>query len=253
VIEAWGPLTLAVVAICVLLYGFSKTAMPVAGVVAGPFLAAALGATTASGFVMPLLLIGDLIALSRYRQHVNWRLIWRIAPGVIIGILFTALLFRVAEVTTLNRVIGVLILLSVALEMWRRRRPVETGEPPTPTWRNRALSGFFGILTGMTTMAANAGGTAMTLYLVNMRVSMLAFMGTSVWFFLFMNLLKMPFLIGLGFLTTDTLIADLFFLPLIGIGAWLGVVVFDRMNERVFTLSALVLSAAGAMWLIIHG
>ena len=32
-------------------------------------------------------------------------------------------------------------------------------------------------------MAANAGGTAMTLYLVKMRVSMLAFMGTSAWFF----------------------------------------------------------------------
>lgn len=252
-IETWGALTIVVVGVCILLYGFSKTAMPVAGVLAGPFLAAALGAPTASGFVMPLLLVGDLIALTRYRQHVNWRLIRRIAPGVVVGIILTGILFGVADVSTLNRIIGVLILVSTVLEMWRRRKPIETGEPPTPTMRNRTLSGFFGILTGMTTMAANAGGTAMTLYLVNMRVSLLAFMGTSVWFFFFMNLLKMPFLVGLGFLNADTLIADLFFVPLVAIGAWIGVLVFKRMNERVFTITALVLSAVASVWLIIHG
>jgi hypothetical protein len=105
----------------------------------------------------------------------------------------------------------------------------------------------------MTTMAANAGGTAMTLYLVNMRVSMLAFMGTSAWFFFFLNSFKVPLLVGLGFLNTQTLLWSLWFLPVIVAGALLGYPLFRRMNEQVFTAIALTLSAAASVWLLIHG
>jgi uncharacterized membrane protein YfcA len=247
--EAWTPTLLAVVAIAVFLYGFSKTAMPVAGVLAGPMLAAALGATTGSAFIVPLLLIGDMFALARYRQHVNWPLIVRLVPGVLVGFAITALLFRFVDTSTLGRVIGVLILTSVLLEVWRRRNP-RTAEGPRP---HRLAVGFFGTLAGMTTMAANAGGTPMTLYLINMRVSMLAFMGTSAWFFFILNALKVPILAGLGFLDAETLIAGVPFVPVVVIGALVGIPVFTRMNERVFTNVALSLSAIAAIWLIVHG
>ncbi len=246
--DPWTPALVAVVAVCVLLYGFSKTAMPVAGVLASPILAAALGATTASGFIMPLLLVGDLFALARYREHVNWRLIVRLVPGVLVGIILTALLFRFVDITTLGRIVGVLILGSVVLEVWRRRRPREEGHRP-----HRAAVVFFGTLAGMTSMAANAGGTAMTLYLLNMRVSLLAFMGTFAWFFLILNAIKVPFLVGLGLLNGDTLLANLWFLPVVVLGALLGYLVFDRINERVFTAVALSISALASVWLIVHG
>jgi uncharacterized protein len=247
--QTWTPLLIAVVASCVFLYGFSKTAMPVAGVLAGPLLAAALGAPTASGFIMPLLLLGDMFALARYRQHANWPLIFRLVPGVLLGFAITAVLFRLLEVHTLGRIIGVLIMLSLVLEVWRRRFPRADGDAPP----NRLAVGFFGTLAGMTTMAANAGGTAMTLYLINMRVSMLAFMGTFAWFFFFLNAIKVPILVGLGFLTTQTLLAGLWFVPVVVGGALVGIPVFRRMNERVFTNVALTLSAIAATWLIVHG
>lgn len=246
--DPWTPGLVAVVAACVLMYGFSKTAMPVAGVLASPVLAATLGATTASGFIIPLLLVADLFALARYRQHVNWRLIGRLVPGVLVGIAITAALFRFVDVSTLGRVVGVLILASVILEVWRRRRPREEGERP-----NRAAVAFFGTLAGMTTMAANAGGTAMTLYLLNMRVSMLAFMGTFAWFFFILNAIKVPVLVGLGLLNGETLLAGVWFLPVIVLGALIGYLVFDRINERVFTAVALGISAVASVWLIVHG
>lgn len=247
--DTWTPLLIAVVGVSVFLYGLSKTSMPVAGVVAGPVLAAALGVTTASGFVMPLLLVADLFALARYRQHANWPLMLKLVPGVLVGIVLTAVLFRYVDTSTLGRVVGFLILLSVALEVWRRRNPRQESDG-TPRWASVA---FFGTLAGMTTMAANAGGTAMTLYLINMRVSMLAFMGTFAWFFFFLNLLKVPFLVGLGFLNTQTLLADLWFLPVVIVGALFGYTLFRQMNERVFTAIALTLSAVASIWLLIHG
>ena len=250
--EAWTPLLVSVVGASVLLYGFSKTAMPVAGVLAGPVLVAALGATTATGLMVPLLILGDLFALAYYRQHADWALIRRLVPGVLLGFAVTAVLFRTLSVATLGRIIGVLILASVGLEAWRRWTEQGRTAELEPM-RSRAGMLFFGTLAGMTTMAANAGGTAMTLYLVKMRVSMLAFMGTSAWFFFVLNVIKIPVIGGLGFITRETLIADLWLSPLIVIGALLGVAVFRRMNEQVFTAVALSLSTLAAMWLIVHG
>ena len=251
--ETWTPVLVAVVGMCVLLYGFSKTAMPVAGVLAGPMLVAALGATAASGLMVPLLLLGDLFALGYYRQHADWGLIRRLIPGVLLGVVITGVLFRLLPLSVLNRIIGVLILASVALELWRRWDERRSHDHELAPMRSRAGIAFFGALAGMTTMAANAGGTAMTLYLVKMRVPMLAFMGTSAWFFFVVNLLKVPVIVSLGFVTSASLLADLWLAPLIVLGALIGVAVFRRMNERVFTNVALGLSAVAAVWLIVHG
>lgn len=248
--ESWAPLLAVVVGGAVLLYGFSKTAMPVAGVVAGPILAAALGPTTAAGFAVPLLLLGDLVGLLYFRQHANWSVIRRIVPGVLIGFVITALLFAFASTSVVARVIGVLLLLSVALEIIRRRSLDPEVEGPGI---QRLEAGFFGTLTGITTMAANAGGTAMTLYLVKMRVPMLTFMGTSVWFFFILNLIKLPFVIPLGLITPQSLMANLWFAPLLVAGTILGITTFRRMNQTWFERVALALSALASLWLVIHG
>lgn len=249
--ETWSPLLIIVVVVGVFLYGFSKTAMPVAGVFAGPLLAASLGATQAAGLMVPLLILGDLFALAYYRQHAEWSLIRRLVPGVLAGFVITGLLFAFLSTQALGRVIGALILGSLLLELWRRWQERHGGElAPMTSWPGIA---FFGTLAGMTTMAANAGGTAMTLYLVKMRVPMLAFMGTSAWFFFILNLAKVPIIGGLGFITRESLIADLWLSPVIVIGALVGVFAFRRMNERVFTTTALALSGITALWLLVHG
>ena len=249
--DTWTPLVVGAVVVGVFVYGFSKTAMPVAGVLAGPLVAAALGATEAAGLLVPLLILGDLFGLAYYRQHADWGLLRRLVPGVLAGVAVTAVLFALLSTEALGRIIGVLILGSVALELWRRWQERTTGELAPMT--SRLGVAFFGTLAGMTTMAVNAGGTAMTLYLVKMRVPMLAFMGTSTWFFFILNLIKVPVVVGLGFLTPATLLADLWLSPLIVIGALLGVVTFRRMNEKVFTYTALALSGIVAVWLVVHG
>lgn len=250
--EVWTPVLIGLVGLSVLLYGFSKTAMPVAGVLAGPILAATLGATTATGFAVPLLILGDLFGLLYFRADADWRVMRRLVPGVLLGFAITAILFKFIDVHSLGRIIGILILASVGLEVWRQR----TEEGPAhdlPAMDSKVAIAFFGTLAGMTTMAANAGGAAMTLYLVKMRVTMLAFMGTSTWFFFILNSLKVPIVASLGFMSQETLMAGLWFAPLIVIGALIGIFTFRRMNQKAFVRIALALSAVAAIWLIIHG
>lgn len=247
------PLVIVIVAVCVFLYGASKTAMPVLGVLAGPVLAAVLTPTLASAFVVPLLIIGDLFALGYYRQHANWKLILKLIPGVLVGFVLTALMFKFLDGHTIGRIIGVLILLSLCLELWQRRKDAKSETVSTDVPSNRGAMVFFGALAGMTTMAANAGGTAMTLYLLKMRVPMLAFMGTSAWFFFVVNLAKIPIVLGLGLVSASSLMSSVVFVPMIVIGALVGVFVFRRMNQTVFNNVALTLSGVAAVWLIIHG
>ena len=255
--DTWAPLLIAVVGFAILLYGFSKTAMPVAGVVAGPMLAAALGPTVAAGFAVPLLLLGDLMGLLYFRQHANWRLIAKIVPGVLVGFAITALLFAFASTSVIARVIGVLLLISVALEVVRRRSSVlrksDLKKAEGDEGVQRLEAGFYGTLTGVTTMAANAGGAAMTLYLVKMRVPMLAFMGTSVWFFFILNLIKVPLVVPLGLITPESLIVNLWFAPVLVAGGFLGIFAFRRMNQMWFERIALTLSALASLWLVIRG
>ena len=251
--ETWSFGLVLLVAIAVGLYGFSKTAMPAAGVLAGPVLAAALTPAVASGFVVPLLILGDLFGLFLYRQHADWRLIRRLVPGVLAGFVITAVLFKFLDTITLARVIGALILTSVVLEVWRMRRGIALQEQPVEGEANRWSTAFFGTLAGMTTMGANAGGAAMSLYLVKMRVPMLAFMGTSVWFFFIINVIKVPFVLALGVLDLATLRLNLLFAPILVAGALLGAFTFKRMHPTVFTYSALALSGVAALWLIVVG
>ena len=228
--------------------------MPVAGVVAGTILAGVLGPAQATGFVVPLLILGDLIGLAFYRSHADWRIIVRVIPGVLVGFVLTALMFIFVPPTGVARIVGALILLSLFLELRRRilaRRQEDPDAPHVPD--HRIVTAMYGALAGMTTMGANAGGTAMSIYLIRLRVPMLAFMGTAAWFFFITNVCKVPFVLGLGYLTWDSLRFDLWFIPPLVVGALLGTFAFRRMTPEWFTRIALSLSGIAAVWLIIVG
>lgn len=250
--EVWTPVLIGTVGFCVFVYGVSKTVMPVLGVLASPIIAAALTPTIAAGFMVPLLILGDLVALTVYRQHVQWRLILRILPGLLVGFALTAVLFLRADITTVSRVVGGLILVSVILEVLRMRQTGDT-PPSVGTLWDRSVTAFFGVFAGVTTLAANAGGAAMSLYLVRLRVPMLAFMGTSVWFFFILNLIKVPVVASLGLISAESLRVGLFMAPLVVAGALVGIVIFRHLDQRVFVTTALALSAVAAVWLLIHG
>jgi hypothetical protein len=67
-----------------------------------------------------------------------------------------------------------------------------------------------------------------------MGLTKASFVGTRSWYFLLLNLFKIPFSANLGLITADSLKLDLFFVPVIFLGAWLGFNFLKMINLVVF-------------------
>ncbi|MFI8995311.1 TSUP family transporter [Streptomyces sp. NPDC053542] len=249
-----GLLPLLTLAVAALLAGFSKTALSGVAAVSVALFAAVLPAKESTGALLPLLLAGDVIAVRTYRRHADLptlrRLFPSVAAGVLVGVAFTAL----ADDTLIRRTIGALLLTITAHHLYQRRPRTPPPQAPLPTPTNAPNASLrtplYGLIAGFATMVANAGGPAMSLYLLASRLGMLGFLGTAAWFFFLVNAFKLPFSAALGLLTPHTLLLDAALLPALLLGAHLGRRCIHHLNQPLFTHLTLLLTTAAALNLL---
>ena len=84
-------------------------------------------------------------------------------------------------------------------------------------------------------MIGNAAGPVLSVYLLSMRKEKMEYIGINAWFFLVVNLLKVPLQIFVwDNISWDTFSLNLAMLPIIGIGAWLGIGIVKLFPEKAF-------------------
>jgi uncharacterized membrane protein YfcA len=213
-----------------LLAGFAKTAISGVVMITVALFAAVLPTRESTGTLLLLLLVGDVVAVSAYRRDVEWRTLARLAPSVVVGVLAGVAFVLLATDQVLRRTIGVVILVLLAVHVWRRRR-AEDVAPSTP---GRAVTTGAGALAGFTSMVANVGGSVMAVYLLGARLEMRAFLGTGAWFFFAVNLFKLPFMVALGLVSGSSLVILVVMAPLVLIGTYVGRRVIDRIERALF-------------------
>ena len=240
------PAGWAILAFSSFLIGISKTGVPGVGILAIPFVAAVLPAKASTGLILPMLIVGDVFAVAYYRQHTVWRHLVRLMPCAAVGIAIGAGLMGVVNDRQLRPIIGGTVLAMLAINQWRSARAQGDLSVPEGWW----FPVVMGLLAGVTTMMANAAGPIMTIYLLAMRLPKDEFIGTGAWYFMLLNCFKVPFSAQLGLITTDSLRLNLALMPLIVIGALLGVRVARRIPEKGFKTVVLVLAAAAAAYLL---
>jgi uncharacterized membrane protein YfcA len=99
-------------------------------------------------------------------------------------------------------------------------------------------------------MMANATGPIMVIYLVAMRLPKVEFVGTSAWFFLVVNWVKVPFSTKLELMTAGSVRFDLMMLALIAAGLAAGILILQRIPQELFTAVVQILAAAAAVKLL---
>ncbi|MET4925932.1 sulfite exporter TauE/SafE family protein [Streptomyces sp. PSRA5] len=249
-ISMWEFVALAAAAALV---GFSKTAVSGANTVSLAVFAAVLPARESTGVLLPILIVGDTIAVLTYRRHAHWPTLWRLFPAVAGGVVIGTVFMVWADDGAVRVSIGSILLLMAGVTIWRRRQAPEEDTPEeTASLKGRVKARSYGVLGGFTTMVANAGGPVMSLYLLSAGFRKLGFLGTSAWFFLIVNTTKVPFSVGLGLIDRDSLLLDallvLFVLP----GAVLGKLCVDRIDQRVFERLVIGATVLGGLQLLLR-
>lgn len=253
--------TWAIVALLVagLLVGVAKTALSGVGAISVALFAAVLPARESTGAILPLLMLGDVVGVAMYRRHADWPRLLRLFPAVGLGVLAGVGFVAVADDTVMRRTIGAVLLILVTVALWNRRRPVPDPGPTAAadqvvvrprTGRPRASAAGHGLMAGFTTMVANAAGPVMSLYLLSAKLDMLRFLGTMAWFFALVNLFKLPFSIGLGLITPDSLVLNAALVPALLIGALAGRWLILRIDQALFERLVIVFTVVAGVNLL---
>ncbi|MFF0084160.1 sulfite exporter TauE/SafE family protein [Streptomyces canus] len=249
-ISGWGFAALAAAAVLV---GFSKTAVSGANTVSLAIFAAVLPARASTGALLPILIAGDVLAVLTYRRHAHWPTLWRLFPAVAVGVVAGTLFLQWADDGIVRTSIGAILLFMAGVTLWRRRAADAAEEPDevaTRTGRVKARS--YGVLGGFTTMVANAGGPVMSMYLLSAGFRKLGFLGTSAFFFLIVNVSKVPFSVGLGLIDGHSLLLDLALVAFVVPGALLGKWAVNRINQRLFERLVIAATIVGGVQLLVR-
>ena len=234
--------------------GVSKTGIPGGALLAVPMFAMIFEGRLIAGGTLPILIAGDLFAVAWYHSHARWDLLRPIAPWVGLGFVAGTAFFVAigAASRSLEVTIGVIVLFIVGLQMIRLIRRT----PPRPP--NTATAATYGTAGGFTTFVANAAGPVINTYLIGLDLPKTELVGTQAWFYLVVNLAKIPLYLAIGalaaggvFFTAESLLFDLVLIPAVVIGAFAGRAIFTRVPQRAFLIVVLVLSAAGGLDLLL--
>jgi uncharacterized protein len=257
------PAQLAMLAVAAVLVGFAKTAIGGVASISVAVFATVLPARESTGVLLPLLMVGDVMAVASYRAHADWRILLRLFPSVGVGIVVGTVFVAWVDDDTMRRSIGAVLLVLVAGHLWTRRSPAGVappGEPAVPAApavpavgggvRRHALAAGFGLLAGFTTMVANAGGSVMALYLLSAGLTMLGFLGTGAMFFFLVNAAKVPFSAGLGLISWASLRLDALLVPAVLLGGWLGRRTIHRIDQKLFERLVLAFTVLSALNLL---
>jgi len=237
----WIALIVAALGIGITKSGFSGVSM-----VHVILFATVFGARDSTGVVLPMLIAGDVFAMLVYGKHANWTYVRRMFPPALIGVVIGWGLMIYFRQGSYNPFIGVIILGLAILQIIRLWRENWLEQVPHATW----FAWSMGILVGVTTMMANAAGPIFGLYLLALALPKMEFVGTAAWFFLILNIVKVPFSWSLNLIRVDTLALNLFLMPLIAIGLWLGSWIIKRIPQKVFDSLILVFTACAAIRLL---
>lgn len=253
---AWSLVIFAAV-----LIGFSKSGfLSGAGLLIVPLTmiglaATPLGESVALGLVLPLLMFGDIYAAWQYRAEWDRQLLRRLLPptavGVLVGGILLWLLHRLGQqhaATTallIRLEIGLESVILVGLHYWRTWRgiPQKLLAPALRAW----LCGSFA---GLSSTLAHAAGPVVSLYMLPLKLDRRVFVGTVAYYFLFLNIIKIPAFIAAGqFSATPWWLVPRLMI-VVAAAAFIGRLLVKRMSNTGFTAITYGLTFAVGIYLL---
>lgn len=223
--------------------GIGKSGLSGFSLIQVTIFASIFGPRQSLGFLLPLLIVGDISAVTAFRRHARWEYVRRLLPPAMIGIVAGWWLLDYLNDLAVKRMIGAIVLSLALLQGARMLRPDWFNHLP----HSRGFAWSLGFATGMATMLANGAGPIVAVYLIAVGLPKYEFVGTSAWFFLIANVFKVPFSTQLGLIRPDTLMINLVLAPAVVIGLVVGKKIVQYVPQKLFDLLLLTFAAVAGL------
>lgn len=211
-----------------LLTGMAKTGIHGAGMISVPLMASVFGGHLSSGVMLPILILADVFGIFYYHRHASWPSLRVLFPAAAAGVALGTITGSFIDDTTFRIVMAVTILVSVFLMIALEQRKEKIPHHPAFVVGMGAAGGF-------TSMVGNLAGSVMAVYFLSARLPKNQYIGTTAWFFAFINIFKVPFhVFAWKTISLDSVFLDLLTLPVILLGALLGIALVKRFSDRLY-------------------
>jgi uncharacterized membrane protein YfcA len=227
-------------AACAFAIGLAKTGVPGLATLTVPLMVFTVGdARHSAAWTAPILVVGDVFGVWYWRRHAEARALMSLIPWVVVGMLLGGLALRLDD-AVLRPILGGIVLTMVALTIARRRHP---GAVPD------GHASIYGVSAGFATTLANAAGPVMSSYLLMKRMPKEQLVATGAWFFLTVNVTKLPIYAVNGLLSQASFTFDALMAPVVVCGAFAGFWLLKRIPQQAFDTLMLVLATISALFL----
>lgn len=228
------------------LVGMAKTGFGGLGIFSVILLAEVFPARESTGVLLPMMILGDILGVAFYRRHGSWSDLLRLIPPAVVGIVIGWWIMPLIPDAAFRDFLGWLIIALMALTLLQRRFPRMAKDAA----HYPAVGLLAGVATGVTTMVANAAGAITAFYFLARRMDKMTFVGTTAWFYLVVNAIKVPFSMHLGLINASSLTFDAVMFPAIFLGALSGRWLLHLVPQRLFEAVTIALAILAALRLV---
>jgi hypothetical protein len=231
-------------AICaVILLGLAKGGFAGLVIIGMSVLSLAISPLAAAALMLPILILQDVVSLWAYRKDVDRDALAILLPGAALGVALGAATAAWVSDAAVRILVG-LVATAFAANFFLGFGP----RLARSRWAAGRASGlFWGALSGFTSQVAHAGGPPFQVWILSRDLSRDRVVGVTAWYFAIVNLIKLPFFVGLGLMHHETLTAAAALAPLAVAATLSGVWLVRRTPaDRFYGLIYALMFATGA-------
>ncbi len=240
----------------VLIQGISKSGFAGgAGILSLPLMMLVMPVDKVAATLLPILILCDFNALYNHWSNKVWKPILQIYLPAIAGILLGALVWWWAGregIETygvpIKRFVGVIAIM-FALYIVAKETSMRWAQEHRAGPRMAVAAG---VAAGFTSTIAHAAGPIVGLFMFSQGLGKSLFVGTVAWTFTLINLTKLPFYWYVGLVDLHVLRFDVFLIPLIPAGSFLGKWMHYRVSESWFNRIIFVLTLISGLQLVFN-
>ncbi len=225
-----------------LLLGISKGGLKGMGILVVTMIVLVYGARNSTGILVPLFIVGDILAVIYFKKHVKVKYLIQFMPAMLIGVVVAVYVGNGWDEIVFKKWMSAIILLSVIYMFWSEYKSIIIKSD------NYLFSNIIGFSAGFTTMVGNLAGPFANIFFLATRLPKNEIVGTAAWVFFIINIFKVPFhIFSWETIHRESLLIDLQLAPFVILGFFLGTRLLGLFNEKNYRRFLLFVTAIGAV------